>query len=188
MLGVLDDQVGRTCLPGIPWLGKIEGASNLLQNGPGALWVVAIGDNLARRMIARRLEGFARRLATIVAPSAVVSRYSELGPGSVVMPQAVVNAGAKIGRHVILNTACSVDHDCQVGDFVHLSPGVHLAGWVEVGEGAHLGTGASARPRARVGDWAVVGAAACVIKDIPPHALAVGIPATIRGWTNGLSD
>jgi acetyltransferase-like isoleucine patch superfamily enzyme len=86
-----------------------------------------------------------------------------------------------LGEHVIVNHAASVDHDCVIGSFVHLAPGVRLAGGVTVEEGALVGIGAAALPGVRIGAGTVVGGGAAVVRDLPPHVTAVGVPARIIG-------
>jgi sugar O-acyltransferase (sialic acid O-acetyltransferase NeuD family) len=165
---------GREPVSGIAVAGPIDLA--LSRPRVGVLAVVAIGDNGARRRIARRWTG---DFGVVAAPSAVVGRGVRIGPGSMILQSATVNIDAEIGSHVILNTACSVDHDCRIGDFVHVAPGCHLGGSVSVGEGAFLGIGARVLPGVRIGRRAVVGAGSVVTKDLPGGCTAVGVPARV---------
>jgi serine O-acetyltransferase len=48
-----------------------------------------------------------------------------------------------------------------------------------IGNGVDIGAGAKILGPIRVGDGAVIGANAVVLDDVPPGALAVGIPARI---------
>jgi acetyltransferase EpsM len=169
--GIFDDNPDLKELLGVPVLGLYY---------PGTLpeepLIVAIGNNRIRQRIAATVRhGF----GTAIHPSARVSRYATVGEGSVVFHQTVVQAGAAVGKHCIVNTAATVDHDCRLGDFVHISPNVALSGNVEVGEGTHIGTGASVIPGIRIGKWCVIGAGAVVVRDIPDHAVAVGVPARV---------
>ncbi len=50
---------------------------------------------------------------------------------------------------------------------------------VTIGEGVWLGAGAKILDGVAIGDHAVVGAGAVVRDNIPPHAIAVGIPARV---------
>jgi acetyltransferase-like isoleucine patch superfamily enzyme len=70
-----------------------------------------------------------------------------------------------------------VDHECVLADGVHVGPGAHLGGRVQVGRAAWIGIGAVVRDRARVGAGALVGAGAVVIRDVPDHVVAYGVPA-----------
>jgi carbonic anhydrase/acetyltransferase-like protein (isoleucine patch superfamily) len=136
-----------------------------------------------------------------VHPDAVVIGAVELAAGASVWPGAVLR-----GDHgpVRIGERTSV----QDGTIVHTTrewPTVIGAGCV-VGHRAHLegcvvedhcliGSGSLVLNRARIGTGAVVAAAALVREDmlVPPGALALGVPATIRdgggarqrGWIAG---
>ncbi|MEC9399411.1 MAG: sugar O-acetyltransferase, partial [Myxococcota bacterium] len=47
--------------------------------------------------------------------------------------------------------------------------------------GAWIGAGATVIPLREVGQGAMVGAGACVVRDVPAQATAVGVPAKVRG-------
>lgn len=160
---------------GWPVLGTTE--SGLRDAGPEIEFVVAIGDNGLRQSVTRNLVESGRRLATVIHPSAVISKRSTIGAGTVVFANVVVNAGAEIGPGSILNTACVVEHDCRVGAYCHLSPGALLAGEVSIGERSWIGVGASLRNGITVGADAIVGAGAAVVRDVPGGATVVGVPA-----------
>ena len=93
--------------------------------------IVAVGDAKAREKIVNKLHGICD-FETLIHRSAFVSRFSELGDGTVVMPQVCVNAEVKIGNHCIINTASVIEHDCVIEDFVHISPTVTLAGNITI--------------------------------------------------------
>lgn len=139
--------------------------------------VVAIGNNAVRAAKFGWLLGLSVPLVSLVHPSAEISRYAELGIGTVAMQGVVVNAAARIGIGAILNTGCSVDHDCVIGDFVHISPGARLAGGVHVGTQSWIGIGASVTQFIKVGKKVVVGAGGAVVDDLPDAITAVGVPA-----------
>ncbi|QMV61368.1 acetyltransferase [Pseudomonas berkeleyensis] len=139
--------------------------------------IVAIGHNRTRLAKLALIRETGLRLATLIHPSASISRHSVLGAGCVVFAGVVINAFARVGEGCILNTMCSVDHDCVLGDGVHVSPGANLAGGVVVGEAAWVGIGASVRQLARIGADAIVGAGAAVIGDVVEGTTVVGVPA-----------
>lgn len=138
---------------------------------------VAIGNNRIRAERIGWLLELSAPLVSLVHPSAVVSKYAELGAGSVVMPGVVVNVSACVGVGAILNTGCSVDHDCDIGSCVHISPGARLAGGVIVGNHSWVGIGACVKQRIRIGENVTVGAGAAVVSNLPDGVTAVGVPA-----------
>jgi serine O-acetyltransferase len=80
-----------------------------------------------------------------------------------------------------------ISGDTVIGDDVVIRHGVTLGlrhtgarGAPVIGNGVDIGAGAKILGAVTIGDGAVIGANAVVLHDVPPHALAVGIPATIK--------
>lgn len=139
-------------------------------------WIIGIGCNRARKVVREKLFG---NFGTLIHKTASISKWSQIGSGSVIMANAVVNTDAIIGEQCIINSGAIVEHDCILGDYAHISPNVSLAGAVTVGEGAHIGTGASIIPGITIGKWATIGAGTVIIRDVPDGALVVGNPGRI---------
>jgi len=70
------------------------------------------------------------------------------------------------------------DHDFSDPSMPVLDQGRRSTG-VTIGDGAWMGAGAKILDGVTVGAHAVVGAGAVVRNDIPPYAVAVGIPARV---------
>lgn len=141
--------------------------------------VVAIGENGIRHAKLIELIAVGANIATLIHPSATVSRYANLGEGTVVFAGAIINAYAQVGLGTILNTGCSIDHDCLLGDAVHISPGARLAGNVEVGDQSWIGIGATVRQSICLGKYVTVGAGAVVVNNISDRVTVAGVPAKI---------
>lgn len=161
---------------------SIEGDTQLLTDRlaefDGVL--VAIGNNYIRQSKLQALLEQGAQLPVLIHPSAIVSRYAEVGAGSVLFAGAVVNVDCRIGMGVIINTAASIDHDCVLEDAVHISPGARLAGGVCVGERSWVGIGASVKQLVEIGSGVTVGAGAVVVSNMPDGCVAVGVPARVR--------
>lgn len=104
---------------------------------------------------------------TIIAPTAIISPYAELGDGVQIMHGAIIQAGAKIGDNTIVNTGAIVEHNCIIGSHNHIAPGVTLSGQVQTADFVHIGTGANIIQCISVGENAVIGAGAVITKDVP---------------------
>ncbi|PPA69235.1 acetyltransferase [Jeotgalibacillus proteolyticus] len=141
--------------------------------------VIAVGDNSTRKKLAEKFNLPPEAYATLVHPSAFVSKQAVLGHGTVVMANAVINAGSLAGNHVIINSGAIVEHECKLEHYVHLSPNATLTGNVSLKEGVHIGAGATLIPKVTVGEWSVAGAGAVVTKSIPSFQTAVGCPARL---------
>lgn len=161
------------------WLigGNTDMLLGLLNSFDGVF--VAIGNNKIRAIKLQILFEKAARVISLIHPSAVISRHSSIGAGTVVMPNAVVNTDSSLGQGCIINTGVTVDHDCVIGPYVHLSPGVHLSGSVSVGEQSWIGVGSCVRQQIQIGSGALVGAGAVVVTDVDSDVTVVGNPAKI---------
>lgn len=139
--------------------------------------VVAIGNNNIRSKLCETLLARNIPLITLIHPTAVVSRYAQIGKGSIIVAGAVINAYAIVGRGAIINTNASVDHDCHLGNYVHISPGANLAGGVVIGDNSWVGIGASVKQQVTIGAQVTVGAGAVVVNNILDNLTVAGVPA-----------
>lgn len=109
-----------------------------------------------------------------------------------------IHPGASIGRRLFIDHGMGVviGETAVLGDDVLLFHGSTLGGTSmhhgkrhpTLGNGVMVGAGAKVLGPVWVGDGARIGANAVVVKDVPPGAIAVGVPATIRlpkSVTNG---
>ena len=145
-------------------------------------FVVAVGDGLLRRRASMSCMQAGFQPTVLVHPRVEMSRFVELGAGSVVCAGSILTTNIVIGAHVHINVDCTISHDVLIGDFSTLSPGVHVAGHVHIGSDVFIGTGAniingSATAPLVIGDGAVIAAGACVTKSVEPRALMAGVPA-----------
>jgi serine O-acetyltransferase len=100
-----------------------------------------------------------------------------------------IHPGATIGRRVFIDHGMGVviGETAEIGDDTTLYHGVTLGGtsWNKgkrhptLGRNVVVGAGAKILGPLVVGDGAKVGSNAVVVKDVPPGATAVGIPAKI---------
>lgn len=139
--------------------------------------VVAIGNNRRRVELLENVGRVGGRCATVIHPSAYVSRTAAMSEGVVICAGSVVNTRTEIRRGCIVNTSATIDHDCVLGTGVHVSPGANLAGSVVVEDLVWIGLGATVKSGVTIGTAAIVGASAAVIADVKPDETVVGVPA-----------
>nr|WP_316571712.1 acetyltransferase [Neobacillus sp. YIM B06451] len=157
--------------------GPIILAKELSLNDKSMKFVLAVGNNEARKKISGELSLPLERYAVLAHPTAVVSMSAKIGNGTVIMPNCIVNAAATVGNHAILNTGSVIEHDTILGDYTHVSPNAALTGGVGVGEGTQIGVGATVIPGIQIGDWCMVGAGATVINPVNNFETVAGTPA-----------
>ena len=142
--------------------------------------IVAIGNNNARLNLSLRYISLGMKLAKIIHPNAVVSKYATIEAGTVVFANAVINPFAKIGKACIVNTGSIIEHDCILEDGVHISPNAAMGGTVSIGKKTWVCVGCSIANNVKIGEEVIIGAGSVVLKDVPNNVLVAGIPAIIK--------
>lgn len=151
-----------------------------------------------------------------VAETARVWHLAQVREDAVVGENCIIGRGAYIDSGVVLGDNCKIQNNALVYAPAVLEDGVFVGpaavftndgfprainpdgslksadDWESVGvtvrHGAAIGARAVVLGGVDVGEWALVAAGSVVTKNVPPHALMVGMPARRVGWvgTDGL--
>ncbi|MBU2881830.1 NeuD/PglB/VioB family sugar acetyltransferase [Psychrosphaera sp. B3R10] len=146
----------------------------LLVNGIGSM----PNSNL-REGVYAKFKKLGYSFATIQAPSAVVSKFSEISEGAQILSNAVIGVDVKIGENTIINSSATVEHECFIGNNCHITPGVTLSGQVIMGDSVHIGTGSNLINNIKLGSNIVIGVGANITKSIESNSLVYGQRAKI---------
>lgn len=125
------------------------------------------------------LEKIGAKMATVVAPTAHVSKYARLGAGTVVMHQAVVNADAKIGKGCIINTFANIEHDVTIGDYCHISTGAMVNGGAIISDGSFVGSQSVVNQCVKIKRGGIIASLSVVNEDITEKGIYAGSPAKL---------
>lgn len=125
---------------GFPVIGSDNDALAYIGECEFVVSVGSIKDPSLRVRLFDGLKAQGAQMATIVASTARVSPFAQIGEGSVVLHNACVNACARVGANSIINTLANVDHDCEVGRHTHISTCSSLNGNVKVGDRVFIGS------------------------------------------------
>lgn len=106
-----------------------------------------------------------------------VSKYAQLGEGTVIQRHAFVSAGCVIGTAVKVNVGAKIMHNSIIGCFSTVAPQAVVLGGVTVGKSSYIGANATILPGVVIGDDVTVGAGAVVTKDIRDGETVKGVPA-----------
>ena len=138
--------------------------------------IVAIGDCAIRKKVVSELPTNTT-YATLVHPSAVVSKWVTLGAGTVVTAGSILTANIRIGNHAHLNPNTTIGHDCVIDDFFTAAPGANIGGNCTVGECVYFGANSASRQGTTIVAHTMIGMGAVVVKDILESGVYAGNPA-----------
>jgi sugar O-acyltransferase (sialic acid O-acetyltransferase NeuD family) len=177
LLGFLDDDAAKhgKRVGGLPVLGAIDCARQYAAHF--IIGVARAGDPWQRRKIVERLAFAREQFATIIHPSATVSRSAAIGVGTTILYNSVVTTDVVIGDHVVIQYNATISHDAVLEDFVTMAPGSLIAGSVRLCAGAYLGAGCQVINDVTVNEAAVVGLGAVVLRDVMNGETVAGNPA-----------
>lgn len=100
-------------------------------------------------------------------------------------PNATLGSGIMLdhGTGIVVGETARIGHNCSILHHVTLggSGKKGVDRHPKVGDGVLIGAGASVLGNVKIGDGCQVGAGTLVITDLPPHSVAVGVPAKIIG-------
>ena len=180
--GILDmpDEVGKDVLPGHKVIGTDDEIPQYVEECDFVITVGFIKNPALRIKLYNKVKAAGGRLATIIASTAHVSKYAELGEGTVIMHQAFVNAGAKIGDNCIINTFVNIEHDAVVGNQCHISTGTMVNGECKIGENCFIGSQSVCANCIEIASDIIVGAGSVVRKSIRMKGIYAGNPAILK--------
>lgn len=181
ILGILDMpmELGKS-LFGYKVIGTDDDIAQYVDKADFVITVGFIKNPAIRIKLYNKVKEAGGKLATIIAPTAHVSKYAIIGEGTVIMHQAVVNAGAKIGENCIINTFSNIEHDAQIGSQCHISTGAMINGDCKVGKKCFIGSQSVLANGIEIGDDIVVGAGSLARKNISVKGIYSGNPAILK--------
>ena len=181
ILGVLDtpENVGKQVLA-YSVIGTDDDIPQYVDKAEFVITVGFIKNPTTRIKLYNKVKAAGGRLATIIASTAHVSKYAELGEGTVIMHQAFVNAGAKIGDNCIINTFVNIEHDAEVGNQCHISTGTMVNGECKIGENCFIGSQSVCANCIEIASDIILGAGSVVRKSIRVKGIYAGNPAILK--------
>lgn len=135
---------------GVPVVGKVADLPELRKAYD--LLVVCIGNNQFRAQVYEKTKTFGFAFPNIVAPSAYISPFAELGSGCVLMQNSCIQNGASVGNGVLLHAGIEVHCDARVGDYASIYTHSVIRTGASVGNYARIGSNVTICNNAIVSD------------------------------------
>lgn len=186
IIGFLND---REVAPinGYPILGKItkEVVAQYLKDESVFFFYTLISTKLNHKFLHKLLdlEIPEERFATIIHPTAVVSKFATIGYGVCIQPFVNIGPNVEIKNHVQIYAQSLVGHGAKLDDYSYVANNACIGADVHLKEGAYLGTNCSTLEFISLGKWSLVGIGSVVLKDVPDYAKVVGNPSRVIGTT-----
>jgi acetyltransferase-like isoleucine patch superfamily enzyme len=126
----------------------------------------------------------------------VIRENVTIGENCVIGTQAILDGYARVGDNSMIQSQCYITQAVSIGNGVFIAPGCILMDNKKIilGEGlerismedyVRIGGGTKILPGVTIGEYALIGAGSVVTKDVPPKAVAYGVPARVKAFQSG---
>lgn len=145
----------------------------------GKKFAISVGDNKIRSVLFNRIIDCGGDIPTIIHPSAVVSKYAQIGQGVIIHANSVVSGDVVIGNDSVISSNDLITHSSRMGAHCFVASNVVLGAYVTMQDFAFIGSGATviSGKVSTIGKGALVGAGAVVTKSVEANQCIAGNPA-----------
>jgi len=186
VLGFIDEEPENhgKLICDLPVLGGFEWFRRVDKSGIKV--ICGAGTPKTKKHFVEKAESLGLGFCSVIHPNVRMSKYVEIGKGTVITAGNIMTTQVEIRKYVSLNLNCTLGHDSTIEDYCNIAPGYHITGNVTLKEGVDFGTGAIILQGLTVGKWSIIGAGAVVVNSIPDNVTAVGVPArVVKGQPEG---
>ena len=147
---------GYKVLGGLDILDKLESKPEV---------IVAIANCGVKKDIVAKLNN-KFNFATIIYPTVKISKYIEIGQGTIIYPGVILTVNTSIGNHIIISGNCGIGHDTVIDDYSSVLWGSNFSGFNTVREECFIGVGTKVIQGINIGRGRKVDAGTVVIENI----------------------
>ncbi len=171
-----------------PVLGKVDNQTvqKFLQDGDVYFIYTLISVKMNYKFLPKLLDLKIppERFATIIHPTAVISKFAKIGYGVTMQPFVSIGPNVEIGDHVQIFAQVLVGHNAKLDNYSYVANNACIGASVHLKEGAYLGTNCTTIENITIGTWGLVGIGSVVLKDVEDYTKVVGNPARPIGKTS----
>lgn len=176
VVGIIDNEL-QGVYYGMPIIGKDEDAERLYFQYGDCKVIITPDSPKVRIKLVSFYKALGYEFATVISPQAHVSKYAEIGEGTVIQAGVNVSAAVEVGCFCKLNSNSNVMHDNVIGDYSTIAPNAVLLGRVTTGTGTYIGANSTILPNISIGSGSTIGAGAVVTHDVTENVIVKGVPA-----------
>lgn len=166
----------------VDWLGDDSMAEKLSEEGflfHMAFVYAGLPVMDKRRRLINKYMVAGAKFASIVAPSAIITRNSSIGEGCAILHRSFINR-ASLGNNVIVNSGAIVEHDCKIGDNTFIGPGAVIGGGVTIGEDCFIGLGSRIKNGVTIVPGVTVGMGMNIDRNLTEPGIYHGNPMRLH--------
>jgi len=123
----------------------------------------------------------------------LIREHVTIGDNCIIGTQAILDGYIRVGSGSMIQSQCYVSQSVRIGNGVFIAPGCVFVDnkKIVLGQGldgatiedyVRISAGTKVLPGTTIGKYALIGAGSVVTKDIPPKAVAYGVPAEIKAF------
>ncbi len=150
------------------------------ENLTGMNFLLSMGDNKIRTALCSQIVAKGGNVHTLIHPSAVISRFTEISnTGVIISPFVYVQADSKIGANTIILSGVNISHNNLIGANCFIAGGSTIGAYTQVADFVFVGQGVltiSDKVK-HIGQGAYIGAGALITTDVPQDTMVAGRPA-----------
>lgn len=183
IVGVTDVNLeGEKEFFGYPILGNDDVLPDFFKQGVKnvAVGIGGFTDNRLRKKLFDLAKSIGFSLPPIIHSSAIISKRSKIGEGTIIKRGVIVDTDVTIGTNNILELGAIVGHESKVGNHVLLSANVMISAYNIIEDDVFFAVASTIVSGARVCEGTLIGAGAVVVNDITQKGLYLGVPAKMR--------
>jgi sugar O-acyltransferase (sialic acid O-acetyltransferase NeuD family) len=171
-----DESLWGTVINDIPVTGGVDYLSGISADSTKPYAVIAIADPKIKELLAGKLDGRVE-WENIIHPTAIVSRYAEIGIGNILQAKSSVGPNVTVGNHCAINASSGLGHDVILRDYVSIMSFCDITGHCVLNERVYAATSVSLVPDITVGRDAFIGAGSVVVRKVKEGERVFGVPA-----------
>lgn len=176
LLGFIDDnsELWGTVINGVEVLGGLDYVKENFQNKAVCAAITIASANVKRKIV-KELDEYVS-WENIIDPTAIISKYCEIGQGNLIGPFTQIGPNSKVGDFCSIVYCCSIGHDAILEDYVSAMDYCDITGYDYLEEGVYLGSSVAILPSIRICKDTTIGGGGVVVKDILAQGTYIGVP------------
>ena len=145
---------------------------------PGDVFMAALGDPRMRFKFTATLRDVHHvDFATVVHPSANVSRHARMRHGCIIAPRVGISVDVDIGEFSCIQEYSVIGHDARIADWCQINSHCTIAGGARIGSFTTIHPNCVVTSGAVIGEGVTVAAGSVVMGRIPDGITVLGNPA-----------